>query len=90
MLLTLLGIYLAVWGCAYASARAVPGLPAYWGFYALAVLGAPNLLGGLFYLLYRGTDAPGASGFSASVVLLGMALAALSYPLNHARLRRRR
>ncbi|WP_397541252.1 hypothetical protein [Roseovarius salis] len=88
MLVTIICIYMAVWGCAYAAARRFKSRAAFWVLYVVAVLPVPAFFTGAFYVVYAGVDAENAAQLAATVLVLGMALAVLSYPLSHARLRR--
>ncbi len=86
MLITILCIYLAVYGCALFAARR--GRGTVWALYAVAVLVVPPLGGGVFYIVYARVDPVNAVGFARAVVGLGAALALVGYPLSLWRARR--
>lgn len=88
MLITLICIYLAALGCAYAAVHRFPGRRAYWLLYVAAALVLPHVFGGVFHLVYLRVAPESASGLSATVVLFGVVLGAVSYPLSHARMKR--
>ena len=88
MLITILCIYLAIYGCALFAARR--GRGTVWALYAVAVLVVPPLGGGVFYLVYSRVDPVNAVGFARAVVGLGAALALVGYPLSLWRARRGR
>lgn len=80
MLITILFIYLAVYACALFAARR--GRWAVWCFYALSVLVVPPVFGGVFHLIYRRVDPSGATDISQAVIVIGVALALVAYPLS--------
>ena len=88
MLITILGIYLAVYACALFAARR--GRGAVWALYAVAVLVVPPGFGTLFYLVYARVDPANATGITQAVVGIGAALAVVAYPLGLWRARRGR
>jgi hypothetical protein len=88
MLITILGIYLAVYACALFAARR--GRGTVWALYAVAVLVVPPVFGGLFYLVYMRVDPVNAPGITQALVGIGVALAVVGYPLGLWRARRGR
>lgn len=90
MLITTVLIYLAVWGCAYASVHRFPSRAGFWGLYALSVLVLPGVFCGLFYLVSVRVGAGNAAGPTGTLLMLGTGLAVLAFPVSRARIRRDR
>ena len=79
MILWAILLMLAVWLCAYAAVRR----DAYWPFYAIAVLPVPVVLGWAMQWVLH----PGGSVTPTLLIVLGVGVAAVAYPINHLRLR---
>lgn len=88
MLFACIGIFIFSFACAYASVHLLRGRAGFWIFYAVAVLGGPSVFGGLAFLLYRGTDRAVALDLGQFIMAIGLAVAALAYPIQHWRCRR--
>jgi len=88
MIVALLCIYIASWGCAYAAVHRFPGRGAYWGLYAVAVAIVPLVFAGVFAGIYMQVDPVRAPGLARLVGVIGAAISALAYPVNHLRLSR--
>ena len=87
MLISILCIYIAIWACAYWAAQQ-PGRLRFVVFYVAAALLVPNLAGLGFWWVYQRADPENADQLAALVVVLGMALGLIAYPLVYIRTRR--